>query len=180
MEDRELVLLCHRGERAQYAHLVERHQRLIFGLALTLLKSYEEAEDVTQEAFLRTYRQIMRRSDIDFLPYVKRTATNLAIDKLRRRKKEREYLAMSQERDLIEEETPERLTVKGSEQARLRQALKTLPPMYEEVLVLSYVAELSYSRIADHLGLPLSIVKNRLYRGKRLLKDAYLNIQGGN
>jgi RNA polymerase sigma-70 factor (ECF subfamily) len=51
--------------------------------------------------------------------------------------------------------------------------------MYREVLVLCYGAELSYQQIADQLGVPLSIVKNRLYRGKRLLKDAYLQQEGG-
>ena len=57
--------------------------------------------------------------------------------------------------------------------------LYNIPFMYREVLVLCYGAELSYQQIADQLGVPLSIVKNRLYRGKRLLKDAYLQQEGG-
>ncbi len=75
MQDQEVIALCRQGQTAKYALLVERYQKLIFGLALHLLQSPEEAEDVAQETFIRMYRQIEKNPDIDFLPYAKRVAS---------------------------------------------------------------------------------------------------------
>ncbi len=179
MQDKELVALCHQGQTAEYALLVERYQRLIFGLALQLLKSREEAEDATQEAFIRVYQQIEKNSNIDFLPYAKRVVANLCLDRLRRRQIEANYVAGTHPTEGIEHRTPERTILEQDEKQALRRALASLQPMYQEVLLLCYVAELPYQQIADRLQLPLSVVKNRIYRGKRLLKDAYLQKQGG-
>lgn len=179
MQDKELVALCHQGQTATYALLVERYQRLIFGLALQLVKSREEAEDATQETFIRMYQQIEKNSEIDFLPYAKRVVANLCLDRLRRRQIEASYVARTHPAEVIEQQTPEGTAVKQDEKQALRRALASLQPMYQEVLVLCYVAELPYQQIADRLGLPLSVVKNRIYRGKRLLKDAYVQKQGG-
>ncbi len=179
MQDQEVIALCRQGQTAKYALLVERYQKLIFGLALHLLQSPEEAEDVAQETFIRMYRQIEKNPDIDFLPYAKRVASNLCLDRLRRRAVEARYVSSTLPGEVIEKQTPERTTMEKAERIALRQALASLPSMYREVLVLCYGAELSYQQIADQLGVPLSIVKNRLYRGKRLLKDAYLHQEGG-
>lgn len=179
MQDKELVALCHQGQTAKYALLVERYQRLIFGLALQLVKSREEAEDATQETFIRMYKQIEKNGDIDFLPYAKRVIANLCLDRIRRRQVEASYVARTHPAEAIEQQTPERTAVEQDEKRTLRQALANIPAMYQEILLLCYAAELPYQQIADRLGLPLSVVKNRIYRGKRLLKDAYLQKQGG-
>lgn len=179
MQDKELVVLCHQGQKQAYALLVERYQRLIFGLALQLLKSREEAEDATQETFIRVYQSIDKNHDIDFLPYAKRVVANLCLDRLRQRQVEASYVARTHPTEAVERQTPEGVAVEQDEKHTLQQALTSLPPMYREVLLLCYGAELPYQQIADKLGLPLSVIKNRIYRGKRLLKDAYLQKQGG-
>lgn len=179
MQDQELIALCRQGHIYKYALLVERYQKLIFGLALHLLRSPEEAEDITQETFIRMYQQIDSNSTIDFLPYAKRVASNLCLDRLRQRSIEAKYVSGTLPQEVIEEQTPERTTMEKAEKIVLRRALASLPNMYREVLLLYYGAELPYQQIADQLGVPLSIVKNRLYRGKRLLKDAYLQKERG-
>lgn len=179
MQDKELVVLCHQGQTELYALLVERYQRLIFGLALQFLSSREDAEDATQEAFIRVYQRIEKNQDVDFLPYAKRVVANLCLDRLRRRQVETNYVARTHPTEVVEQQTPEGVVVEQDEKHTLQQALTSLPPMYREVLLFCYVSELPYQQIADKLGLPLSIVKNRIYRGKRLLKDAYLQKQGG-
>ena len=179
MEDRELVALCHQGQSQYFATLVERYQRLIFGLALHLLRSKEEAEDASQEALLKVFHQIERQADIDFLPYTKRVLANLCLDKLRRRQVEQKHLSNDPDFEVPDFQTPELTVMQATERRMLGQALRTLPAMYSEVLVLHYSGELSYQDIADKLGQPMSIVKNRLFRAKKLLKDAYLELEGG-
>lgn len=179
MEDRELVALCHQGQTQHFATLVERYQRLIFGLALHLLRSKEEAEDASQEALLRVFRQIERQADIDFLPYTKRVLSNLCLDKLRRRQVEQKHLSPDPEFEVPDYGTPEQAFLQTAEKQLLQQALRSLPPMYNQVLVLHYGGGLSYQAISDKLDQPMSIVKNRLFRAKKLLKDAYLDLEGG-
>lgn len=179
MDDHELVALCHQGESQHFATLVSRYQRLIFGLAWHLLRSREEAEDASQEALLRVYHQIELRADIDFLPYTKRVLSNLCLDKLRRRKVEQKHLSPDPEFEIPDWHTPEQVVMQAAEKRLLQDALQRLPAMYQEVLVLCYGGNLSYQQIADQLDQPMSIVKNRLFRAKKLLKDAYLELEGG-
>ncbi|MGI6358189.1 MAG: RNA polymerase sigma factor [Bacillota bacterium] len=179
MEDRELVALCRQGQMQHFATLVNRHRRLIFGLAWHLLKSKEEAEDASQEALLRVYRQLKSRADIEFLPYTKRVLSNLCLDRLRRRQVERKHLQRKADHDPWHTQTPEQEVMRQSEQQALREAILRLPAMYQEVLMLHYSAGLSYQSMAERLNQPMSIIKNRLYRAKRLLKEAYLKTEGG-
>ncbi len=179
MEDQELVALCRQGQMQHFATLVNRHRRLIFGLAWHLLKSREEAEDACQEALLRVYRQLKQQTEIDFLPYTKRVLSNLCMDKLRRWQVEKKHLQHAPEDEAYCADTPEQEFVHRSEQQTLHLALQQLPAMYREVLVLHYAADLSYLQMMKRLDQPMSIIKNRLYRAKRLLKDAYLKLEGG-
>lgn len=179
MEDRELVALCHRGKSEQYATLVDRYQRLVFSIAYQLLRSKEDAEDVAQDAFVKVYARIRKADDVDFLPYIRTTVTNLCFDRLRRQKTAARHLRATSAEDLTEHNTPEAEVMLTVEQQMLRQAILRLPEMYREVLVMHYAAGQSYEAIAQVLDQPLSIVKNRIFRGKKILRELYVQIEGG-
>ena len=179
MLDCELVVLSSQGNKDAYAILVERYQGLIFGLAYHFLTSRAEAEEVAQEAFVRVYQQIIKDRSLNFLPYIKRVASNLCLDRLRQRQKEQKLLKNPRFQDIVEETTSlERLVIQEEVQS-LRRALNRLPQMYKEILLLYYVGEIAQKEIAQKLNLPLSIVKNRIFRGKRILKDIILEGEGG-
>lgn len=180
MEDRELVVLCNLGQKEQYAILVERYQRLVFSVAYHLLRSREEAEDVTQEAFVKVYARIRSTTELDFLPYIRTTVTNLSLDRLRRQRTAIKHLAATTEEDTMDYTTPESELLHTFEQRLLQQAVDLMPEMYREVLILHYVAGHSYETIATLLDQPMSIVKNRIFRGKKILKELYLSAEGGN
>jgi len=179
MQDRELVALCRQGKTEQYGVLVERYQRLIFSIAYQLVRSREEAEDIAQEAFVKVYSRIASTADLDFLPYIRTTVTNLCLDRLRKQRTVSRYIATSREDDLTEHSTPETTLMHSVEQKLLQEAMARLPDMYREVLVLHYAAGHSYEAIAQILDQPMSIVKNRIFRGKKILREAYLQIEGG-
>ena len=129
MQDRELVALCHRGKTAEYGVLVERYQRLVFSIAYQLLRSREEAEDAAQEAFVKVYSKIAVTADLDFLPYIRTTVTNLCLDRLRRQKTAARHLAATREDDLTEQSTPETTMMHSVEQQLVQDAVNQLPDM---------------------------------------------------
>lgn len=179
MEDREAVSLCLKGQTEMYAVLVERYQRLACSIAYQILRNRQEAEDITQEAFVRVYRRLKPTADFSFLPYLKTTIANLCWDSLRRQRTAAHYLRLSSEDDVLDHRTPEAAVLLDTQQELLRRAMNDLPAMYREVLTLHYVSGLSYEQISGLLNEPMSIVKNRIFRGKRILKDAYQRLEGG-
>ena len=179
MDDRDLVVMFQSGNDSVFTTLVERHQRAVFGTAVQVLRSREEAEDVAQEAFVKVYQILRHGGTVEFLPYVRKIAANLALDRLRRLDVAARHI--DNERRFIRnwhEESAEEVTLKRQEQQSVRELIERLPAMYREVIVLHYVAGLSYQEIAEHLGEPMTLVKNRLFRGKKLLKDSLVS-QGG-
>lgn len=174
MTDKDLVALCHKGDKTAYASLVKRYQGLIFGLSYRLLQSPQEAEDVSQETFVRLYQQIRKNPSLDFLPYAKRVAANLCMDKHRQSKKEKNYLERFDKQLSFTRYTPEEASLDKEKRENLYLVFDTLPQMYREVLLLYYGGELPQKEIANKLKVPLTIVKNRLYRGKKLLREAFL------
>ena len=179
MQDRELVALCHQGQTAHYGVLVERYQRLVFSIAYQMLHGREEAEDTAQEAFVKVYARIASTADLDFLPYIRTTVTNLCLDRLRRQKTATRHLAATFEDELTEHSTPETTMMHTVEQQLLQDALNRLPEMNREILIMHYAAGHSYEAIAQMLDQPMSIVKNRIFRGKKILREAYLQVEGG-
>ncbi|HSL93293.1 MAG TPA: sigma-70 family RNA polymerase sigma factor, partial [Bacillota bacterium] len=143
------------------------------------LKSREEAEDVAQEAFVKVYQILRHGETVEFLPYARKVAANLALDRLRRFDVAARHIEY--ERKLMKEthqESAEEVTIRRQDQLALRQLIESLPPMYGEVITLHYAAGMSYEEIATRLGQPMSLVKNRLFRGKKLLRDLCLNAGG--
>lgn len=166
-------------DAATYSLLVARYQRLAYSIAWQLLQNREEAEDVTQEAFVRVYNRLKDSPDLNFLPYLKVTIANSCKDRLRRQQTAAKYQAMNVNPNEAESPSPEDIVIGRTQHHLLQRAIDTLPDMYREVLVLHYICEHSYEQVAEFLNQPLSIVKNRIYRGKKLLKEAYLKIEGG-
>jgi RNA polymerase sigma-70 factor (ECF subfamily) len=166
-------------DAATYSVLVARYQRLAYSIAWQLLQNREEAEDVTQEAFVKVYSRLKAMPDLNFLPYLKATVANSCKDKLRRQQTAAKYQVMFVNPNEAEFPSPEDIVIELTQHRLLQKAIDSLPDMYRQVLILHYACEHSYEQIAELLNQPLSIVKNRIFRGKKLLRDAYLKIEGG-
>ena len=153
-----------------FAELVRRYQGRLYRLAYRMLGNAEEAQDATQEAFLRAYRALSSfRLDASFSPWMYRIATNVCLDMLRSRRPQ----ASLDESPL---DPPAALSVEGAvaERERLRavaEAVGRLPVGLRTVFLLRHEAELSYEEIAQTLGLPLNTVRTRLFRARNALKE---------
>ena len=153
-----------------FSEVVQRYQGRIYRLAYRLLGNAEEAEDATQEAFLRAYRSLRTfRPDASFSPWMYRIATNVCLDMLRARRAH-----TSLDESLLDPASGVSVEGTVAERERLRaltEAIRRLPVGLRTVFLLRHEAELTYEEIAQTLGLPLNTVRTRLFRARNALKE---------
>ena len=169
--DQELnwVLQARRGDEHAFAQLVDAYQRPIYNLAYRMLGSSTEAEDATQEAFVRIWTKLdtydARRK---LSSWVLSVASHHCIDRLRRRRggqvSMEEIMASRWLPD--EDPKPEERTLVSEREARVRRLLDYLQPQYRLIIVLRYWEDRSYAEIAEITGTTESAVKSRLHRAR--------------
>src|SRR3984893_14463758 len=134
----------------------------------------EDAEDAAAEVFLKLYRVLHQKDElVPFRPWLSQIAAHHCIDKLRRRKHEKN--SVSEEVDvegLLDHSTPSALSevLRNEAEGQVRQALTSLPEKHRIVLVLHYYDRMHYSQIANALNVSLSAVRVRIFRAKRFLR----------
>lgn len=180
-----VVERCLSGDDAAWEELVRVHSRRIYGLCYRFTGKDSEAQDLTQEVFLRVYRSLgsFRSSEGSFSTWLARLTRNLLIDHYRRTRNERVTDSIEEQLPGSEGRTEEKFrstsrpdsVVAGREAGELLQAaLSRLSPELRETIILRDLQEMEYREIADVLSIPEGTVKSRLNRGRaelaRLLK----------
>ena len=172
LKDVELVELVLAGEQDAFEALVERYKDAVQNLAYRMLGNTTEAEDVTQETFVRAYTQLATYKPAHkFSTWVLSIASHLAIDQLRRRR----FLALPLDdvpflEWIVDSGTsPEQSALEGEQQDEIQVYLQRLPSKYRAVIVLRYWYDFSYEEIARTLDLTPALVKARLHRARELL-----------
>jgi RNA polymerase sigma-70 factor (ECF subfamily) len=175
MSDQALVELVLEGDPNVFATLVDRYKDAVQNLAYRMLSNVTEAEDVTQETFVRAYTQLATyKTTHKFSTWLLSIASHLAIDQLRRRR----FLALPLEDvpflERIVDGTvgPEQSALRGEQQDEIQHYLQKLPSKYRAVIVLRYWYDFSYEEIATALKLTQPLVKARLHRARELLARA--------
>lgn len=169
--DADLLPRCRVGDEVAWRELVTRHTRRVFGLAYRFTGRVDEAEDLTQEVFVKVYQTLgrYRESDGPFGGWLMAVARNHAIDHYRRRKQER--LRRADDPAALEamparEEHPI-AGLEREERARLvHSGLQSLPLDLRLPLILCDLQGLPYEAIASELGIPLGTVKSRINRAR--------------
>jgi RNA polymerase sigma factor (sigma-70 family) len=172
MSDAELVELVLKGNQEIFSVLVERYKDAVQNLAYRMLGNATEAEDITQEAFVRAYTQLATYKPAHkFSTWLLSIASHLAIDQLRRRR----FLALPLEDVPFLEWivdmgiSPEQSALQGEQQDEIQSYLQRLPAKYRAVIILRYWYDFSYDEIATALKLTPPLVKARLHRARELL-----------
>lgn len=181
--DVELVEAVLSGERRRFGVLVERYQRDIFNLAYRSTHNPQDAEDITQETFLRAYRGLAgydrTRSLRNWLYAI---AVNLRRDWARVRGSRPESVPLMESdatADLVAgSPQPPDVVAQREMHAAIQAAVMELAPEYRLPVVLFYIRGVPQAEIADIMGLPLSVVKNRLFRARRRLRAALGDVLG--
>lgn len=159
--------------------LVQQYKNRIFGYVCRLTNDSPDAEDITQEVFIRAYQSMHAfRHDAAVDTWLYRIATNLVIDRFRREKRAPQWVPVNDdpeesERDLpsLDREADPQASMQLNElQAQVQKAVRSLPTKLRTVVVLHDMEGLSYEEVAQTLGCPVGTVKSRLFNARLMLR----------
>jgi RNA polymerase sigma-70 factor, ECF subfamily len=179
--DTELIERCLRKENSAWELVVARFRRKVFHIAYKFTGKHDEAEDLTQEIFLKVFKSLDKfNRDADFSTWLSSVARNYCIDRYRAGKREREVLV----EDLVAFDlapassgNPHRALEDQDRRTFLRKGLDLLPDKLREAVVLRDLQGLSYQEMAERLVLPEGTVKSRINRGREELARLLLRAQ---
>jgi RNA polymerase sigma-70 factor (ECF subfamily) len=179
--DEELIARVLAGDEASYGTLVTRYRDYVYTIAVRIVGSDEDAEDVAQEAFVRAYRALPRfRGDSKFSSWLYRIATNRALTHLKKRRRRADTVDIESgshvEAVVIDDgrgevASPELLVRNEEFRRAVRAAVLELPEQYRVVVTLFYLEERSYKEVVATLGIPMGTLKTHLHRARALLRD---------
>ncbi len=166
-----LIAQCLSGDQAAWETIVRQNWRKVFNVAYKFVGRHEEAEDLTQDIFLKIFKALNtfdRRAN--FQTWIVSISRNLCIDHYRSVRKERQTIAREVVADDLQPASKDRGPYAAAEhqdlRAMLKVALEALPKTLRTAVVLRDLQELSYQEIADRLRLPEGTVKSRINRGR--------------
>lgn len=184
MELAQVFTRTARDDRAEFDMLVERCHRQAYNIAYRMAGNQADAEDLTQETFLRAYRFFDRYNrEMPFENWLYRIMSRVFVDELRKKPKFKTHsldqpLQTGDGADgevMIEipdpDADPERLLLFDTLDETLQTALNALPQEFRIAVVLADIEGLSYEEIADTMGCSLGTVRSRLHRGRKLLRS---------
>jgi len=183
-EDGALIERARHGDHEAYAALVRSHQDVVFRTAYLITRSAADAEDVTQEAFIKAYRAMSRfREGAPFRPWILRIATNEARNRRRAIGRRLEVSAdapveldggLAAPREPADPDaTPEELALAGERREVLLTALGRLDEDDRLVIAYRYFFDLSEAEMAEALDVPRGTVKSRLSRAMARLRERF-------
>jgi RNA polymerase sigma factor (sigma-70 family) len=169
--DYQLIRICLSGKRDTFSELVTRYKRLVYATIYNFMGNSPDVSDLFQEVFLRAYKSLASYNPhYQFSTWVVKIATNVCLDRLRQ--KRTEQVPIEDIEEVVDNRlNPEDHYIAGEQIERVRQALQELPEDYRVPMILFHQQGLSYEALVKITGQPVTIVKNRLYRARLMLKD---------
>jgi RNA polymerase sigma-70 factor (ECF subfamily) len=157
-----------------WEQVVQEHSARVYRLAYRLTGNSHDAEDLTQEVFVRVFRSLSSYTPGTFEGWLHRITTNLFLDQARRKAKIRfDALAEDAESRIPSRAVaPDTQVLDGLFDDDVEAALSALPPDFRAAVVLCDIEGLSYEEIADVLSLKLGTVRSRIHRGRTMLRKA--------
>lgn len=185
-EDLQLIERCKRGEQTAYTRLLRKYQSAVYNLCRKMVRNPDEARDLTQEAFVKTFSSLDRYNPVyAFSSWLYKITANLCIDHLRK-----QHMKLCSIDEPLESEEgsiprqiedpgrkPDEITEHSELQHAIQDAIGKLPPHYRVILVMRHQEQLSYEEIASALDIPLGTVKARIHRARESLKAFLLAYQ---
>jgi RNA polymerase sigma factor (sigma-70 family) len=161
-------------EAPSWDEIVTQHSARVYRLAYRLTGNPHDAEDLTQEVFVRVFRSLSSYTPGTFEGWLHRITTNLFLDQARRKAKIR-FDALTDDAETripSRAAAPDTQVLDGLFDADVESALAALPPDFRAAVVLCDIEGLSYEEIADVLDLKLGTVRSRIHRGRTMLRKA--------
>jgi RNA polymerase sigma factor (sigma-70 family) len=169
--DYELIRICLSGKRDTFSEIVTRYKRLVYATICNFIGNSPDVNDLFQEVFLKVYKSLASYNpDYQFSTWVVKIATNVCMDRLRQKRLEQ---APTEDIDEIVDHrlNPEDHYLAKERLERIKRAVQELPEDYRVLVILFHQQGLSYEALVQITGQPVTIVKNRLYRARLMLRD---------
>lgn len=186
-KEMRLVKKAKQGDLHAFEELILKHEKIVYNVALRMMSHSEDARDISQEVFLKAYRNIKNFDErSQFSTWLYRITANTCIDEMRKRKgkqsfsleEELENEEGSMRRQIADEgETPEESLLRQEQKSEILQALDSLSPEHKTAVILRDIKGLSYEEIAELLELSLGTVKSRISRGRSQLKQEFIKLR---
>jgi RNA polymerase sigma-70 factor (ECF subfamily) len=170
--DTDLIREVLDGRTDAFGVLVERYQKVIFNLAYRMTKDYDEAQDITQVAFVRAYEHLDRYdARFKFFSWLYRIATNETLNRIKSAEKMDELNPGLN----AKEKSPDEICGETEMGRKIQEALMDLDPAYRSLIILRHFRDCSYREIGDVLDLSEKTVKSRLFTARRLMRAALVS-----
>lgn len=168
------MLFGKRNSREAFERQAENVFPSVFGTALRLTRSREDAEDLAQEAIVRAYEAFDRFDGANFKAWLLRIVTNLYINRYRQRQRGPQMASIDEDNAIEpvadEGDIPGRIMFDTLLSGEVEEALAKVPDDFRLAVILSDIEGLSYQEIADATDVPIGTVRSRLARGRALLR----------
>ena len=181
IEEKLIIEKCKRGDQAAFDVLIRAYEKRVYNLAYRLSGSYDDANDISVDAFIRIYQAIkLFRGEANFSTWLFRIVTNIYLDR-RKRARNKQHLSLEEYIDLEENSvarqiesplpTPDAVAELRERSDTLQSVINTLPDYQRAMIVLYHTEGKSYEEIAAIMALPLGTVKSRLNRARLVLRE---------
>jgi RNA polymerase sigma-70 factor (ECF subfamily) len=175
IDTKALIRRCQKGDKLAIGVLIRRYQNYVYRLCYLVMRNEQDAEDMTQETFIRACRALPRfeiREGVSFEAWLYRISVNCCRSRMRRKW----YQVLpwpNPAPDLAAkpEEQPDRVLVQGEKRNEILEAIDSLGEKHRLVVILRYYAGLSNEEIARALNIPSGTVRSRLHTARQRLKD---------
>ena len=168
LDDAQLAGLVAKGNERAFTEVLKRHQDAVYGFALRMLNHPQEAEDVTQEAFLRFFKTAARfRQQASLRTYLIRITKNICIDTFRKKRPE----LIDELPETPDTDTPLALLEGELTRKSVEEAVANLPVNQRTAILLRHVEQMSYSQIAKVMEVSVGAVESLLFRARKVLKQ---------
>lgn len=176
-QERELLSRARQGDQQALREIVEHNSQQVARTVMGMLGNSPEVEDIGQEVFIQFFKSLPNfRGEAKISTYLTRIALNLAINEIRRRRKERQNQEVAAEENWII--SPGATEKERDFQRLVRQALLKLAPSFRQVVILRLVNGYSTQEVAEILRLPQGTVLSRLARAQQKLREILLSMMG--
>lgn len=175
--DIEIVKEVLQGRSEAFRELVARYKKAVYSLCYRMAHNHEEAEDLSQELFIKVYQNLDKYDhNYRLSTWILKIASNTTIDSLR--KKRVDTLPLDDDIESKQEmASAESIFFHQDNKRVIEKMIQELPEEYRLLIILYHQQGLSYKEIAEAVNIPMSKVKNRLHRARNILKDELKTIK---
>lgn len=166
------------GDKQAYAHIINKYKNLLYATILRMTQNQQDAQDLVQEVFIKVYNQLDKYDKKgEFSSWLYRVAINHCMDEFRKKRYKMKQVELNGE-TMVNTRHPEVIYFKKEQSRQLERLIQTLPEDERLIILLRYVNELSYNEISELVGVPLSMVRNKIHRAKKKMRNT-LKDEGG-